>query len=105
MDMQEEQLLAGVAPGDEGFGVDPERNYGTLMTGNGNLEKTPAEKGNYGIFYSELVQHLRGQGYIPRDEACTVKIIEFIGESNRLGRIVDVRLPPELYPTVGDLER
>ena len=104
MDTQEGQLLAGMTPGDEGFGVEPEENYGTLATGDGKLEKTPAEKGNYGIFYTELVQHLRGQGHIPRGEACVIKIIELVGESNRSGRIVDVRLPPEIYSTADGLD-
>ena len=102
VDVQEEHLAHGMTPGDERFGVEPEETYGTLTT-LPKLEKTPGEKGNYGIFYSELVQHLRGQGYIPRGEACVIRMIELIGESNRSGGIVDVKMPPEIYSTADGL--
>lgn len=66
---------------------------GTFITPDGTATKTPSQKGHYGKFYSNLVSAIKGEKQCvvkPREAADVVRMVELIGESNRLGIILDV---------------
>ena len=61
-DPQEEQLLAGMKPRDEGYGIEPESKKGRLTTidaeGNKTQELIRSDKGDYTRFFDSLYQSL-----------------------------------------------
>lgn len=66
---------------------------GTFITPDGTATKTPSQKGHYGKFYSNLVSAINGEKQCvvkPQEAADVVRMVELIGESNRLGIILDV---------------
>lgn len=77
-DPQEAMLGAGVAPGAEGFGKEPEDERGLLSDGT-TQTRTPAGTGWYGRYYEELAVALRTGGPVPVDPAdavATLRVIE-----------------------------
>jgi len=63
-DVQERQLVAGMAPGSMGFGVDPDP--GILIDGTtGVRTEVPAPVGDESLFYSEVRDALLGKGQNP----------------------------------------
>jgi predicted dehydrogenase len=78
MDVQEDQLKAGMAPGAPGWGVDP--RPGRLTDGaTGASVETPGRAGDQGAYYAAVGAALRGEGENPvtADEAIQVmRIIE-----------------------------
>ncbi|RPA96804.1 NAD(P)-binding protein [Choiromyces venosus 120613-1] len=88
LDTQEAQLKAGRMPGTEGFGAEEEEHFGTLELKDGSVERTVAEVGDYGKFYEKIAE---GGVAVPAEEAVRViKLVELIGESSRLGGILDI---------------
>lgn len=106
-------MKAGILPTDAEFGVEDEEIYGpsphssflasflsidsffpgTFITPDGTATKTPSQKGHYGKFYSNLVSAINGEKQCvvkPQEAADVVRMVELIGESNRLGIILDV---------------
>jgi len=88
LDTQEAQLKAGRMPGTEGFGVEEEERFGKLELKDGSVEWTVAEVGDYGRFYKEIAE---GGVAVPAEEAVRViRLVELIGESSRLGKVLDI---------------
>lgn len=83
-DVQEAQLLAGVLPGDPGYGADPEQDWGLLGRG-GQLLPVPTERGDFPAFYRLLAAAIREGGPLPVDPADAVEVLEII-EAVRAGR-------------------
>lgn len=104
-------MKAGILPTAAEFGVEDEEIHGislpthlpvsrqltdipgTFITPDGTATKTPSQKGNYGKFYSNLVSAINGEKQCvvkPKEAADMVRVVELIGESNRLGIILDV---------------
>ena len=96
LDPQEEQLAAGMAPGDPGFGDEDAGAHGTLTRMDGDTprrETVPTAPGRYLSFYEDLARALRtgSPPPVPAVEARDViRIIELALESDREGRRVPV---------------
>lgn len=78
LDVQEEQLRAGLTPLDAGYGVTPPEAYGALGTP-GDTRRVPTEPGRYQDFYPAVAAALRGEGPPPvtLDDAVTgLEVIE-----------------------------
>jgi predicted dehydrogenase len=87
LDVQEPQVLAGMRPGDEGWGVEPESDAGVLGAGvlgagllgaGDDTERVPTETGCYERFYAEVRDALLGKGEFPVDPAGAVETLRVI---------------------------
>ncbi|AXB46308.1 Gfo/Idh/MocA family oxidoreductase [Amycolatopsis albispora] len=90
LDVQEPQIKAGMKPGEPGWGVEPESDYGVLGTGD-DTRRVPTETGQYEQFYLEVAAALRGEGAYPVDPASAVEalaVIEAAGVSGVERRVV-----------------
>ncbi len=76
-DLQEAQILAGVLPGNPGYGLDPQQNWGTLGR-DGALVAVPTERGNFPAFYELLAAALLDGGPLPVDPADSVAALKII---------------------------
>ncbi len=93
LDFQETQSVAGLKPGDPGWGVDPDPLR--LIDGEGAETLLPAPAGAQHHFYAALVAAIRGEGPPPNtpDELLGVHaVIEAAQISAREGRVVDPSL-------------
>lgn len=80
LDQQEPQLIAGLRPGDEELGREPESHWGTLTTPEETRTVRP-ERGQYGEFHRLLGDHLAAGGpppVDPREALAALTIIENI---------------------------
>lgn len=93
-DVQERQLIAGMAPGSIGFGVDPDP--GILFDGATGLRtEVPAPIGDQSIFYSEVRDALLGKGPhpVPPSQALAVMaVLEKSFESAAKGQTLPISL-------------
>ena len=79
LDAQEAQLLAGMRPGDPGFGDESEARWGRLHRPDGSSHAVATEQGRYLTFYELLRDAVRGQGPVPvepLDSLQTLRVIE-----------------------------
>ncbi|KAF4206908.1 hypothetical protein CNMCM8927_004243 [Aspergillus lentulus] len=97
LDIQEDQLKAGVRPGDNGYAREPSDRYGTLTTiqdGKPVAEVFPTvEPPTYTEYYRKLARALAGEGDLPAsgaEAAKVIKLIELAKESSKLGKTIDV---------------
>ncbi|CDM35908.1 hypothetical protein DTO013E5_5421 [Penicillium roqueforti] len=97
LDIQEDQLKAGIKPQDKGYGREPSERYGTLTTikdGNPVKEVVPTvEPPTYTEYYRKLVRGLGGEGDLPAsgaEAAQVIRLIELARESSSVGRTLDV---------------
>ncbi|OGE56888.1 hypothetical protein PENARI_c002G01717 [Penicillium arizonense] len=97
LDIQEDQLKAGIMPADNGYGREPSERYGTLTTIQGGKpvkEVVPTvEPPTYTEYYRKLVRALGGDGALPASGAEArevIRLIELARESSRTGRTLDV---------------
>ncbi|ONI83628.1 oxidoreductase [Saccharothrix sp. ALI-22-I] len=83
MDPQEEALKAGVVPGGEGWGEDPQDRWGVLGS-----EAVRTEPGTYQAFYAAIAA---GQAPVPVADAVTgLEVLEAAFESARTGSTVSL---------------
>jgi scyllo-inositol 2-dehydrogenase (NADP+) len=93
LDVQEGQLLAGMRPDAEGFGVETAEQWGTLYGGDGGAEAIPTERGDYGRFYALLRDAIRGGGpppVDPLDSIRALRVLEAAEHSARTGAAVPI---------------
>lgn len=95
LDVQEDQLKAGLRPGDKGYGVDPESHFATLTTtesGEPKARRLPTvEPPTYVEYYNIFARALKRDGEVPvkaEEAAAVLKIIEAAIESSQSGRRV-----------------
>jgi scyllo-inositol 2-dehydrogenase (NADP+) len=95
-DVQEILLLAGVAPGADDWGVEPDNEKGLLHTEkDGKIihEYVPSLKGNYGEYYDGMYEAIRNNKAVPvtaQDGLNVIRIIEAAYQSNKEKRIVSL---------------
>lgn len=97
LDVQEDQLLAGLRPGQEGYGFDPESHYGTLTLlkdGKPVRQTHPTlPPQTYVEYYRVLEKALNGEGEVPvkaEEAAAVIRLIELAKESSQSGKTLDV---------------
>ena len=96
MDVQEEQLAAGMSPNREGWGIEPESNHGILYSnvdGKKQEESIETLKGNYAEFYVNLKNAILSKQDPPVDPESAkniIKIIELAIESNQQRRVLSL---------------
>lgn len=66
LDPQEDQLRAGMTPLDEGFGIEPREQWGTLIAAESpHRETIPAERGRWLTFYESVRQSIATGTTVP----------------------------------------
>lgn len=97
LDIQEDQLKAGVKPGDGGYGREPSERYGVLTTiqdGKPVREVAPTvEPPTYTEYFRKFARALAGEGDLPASGAearDVIRLIELAKESSKTGRTLDV---------------
>jgi predicted dehydrogenase len=83
LDVQEDALRAGTRPGGPDWGSEPEERWGTLGI-DGQLQRVPTARGDYGAFYAALARAIRVEGPTPVDVDDAIAMLEVI-EAARLG--------------------
>ncbi|MEP4198540.1 MAG: Gfo/Idh/MocA family oxidoreductase [Aliishimia sp.] len=88
MDVQEDQLRAGLTPGDDGFGVETQDRWGDVTAG-GEVRKYPTATGCHQQIYVDLVRAIEmgSDCAIKPDEVITtLEIIEAMVTSGQTGQ-------------------
>jgi predicted dehydrogenase len=83
-DPQEEQLRNGMQPGDSGFGEEPDDERGRLGVGD-EAKPVPTERGEYGRFYEDVAEALRGKTPLPVDPDDAVAALEVLDAARASG--------------------
>lgn len=90
LDPQEEQLKAGMAPGDPGYGLEPRERWGALARGS-ETEPVPTERGDYPRFYADLAEAIGGGTPPPvstEDAILALDVLEAARRSAASGSVV-----------------
>lgn len=93
LDPQEVQLLAGMRPGDPGFGDEAPGRWGRVYAGDGSVRTVPTGRGDYRAFYELFRDAVRGVGERPVDPADSVRglrVLEAAERSARTGAVETV---------------
>lgn len=97
LDIQEDQLKAGVRPGDSGYGLEPSDRYGVLTTiknGQPSSETVPTVEGPTWVeYYRKLARALGGEKVIPASGAeasQVIRLIELAKESSKQRKTLDL---------------
>ncbi len=88
LDPQEVQLLAGMRPGDPGFGDEAPGRWGRVYAHDGSVRPVPTDRGDYRAFYELFRDAVRGVGERPVDPADSVhglRVLEAAERSARTG--------------------
>lgn len=94
LDVQTEQVLAGLSPASDSWGVEPADRAGTLSSPDGTRVAVPRERGDWGAFYRGTVAALRANAPLPVSvdgALATLAILEAAVESDRSGGWVTPR--------------
>jgi scyllo-inositol 2-dehydrogenase (NADP+) len=89
LDVQEDQLRAGVSPFDPAFGIEPESQWGETVDGEGRHLPVRPEPGRWLSFYEAMREAITSGGEVPvtmRSAARTIGVIEAAHASARDGR-------------------
>ena len=101
MDVQEDALAAGGIPTDDGWGREPEEQWGRLSGGD-TVEVVESEPGAYQRYYAGVAEAMRSGGPAPvdvQDSIAVLEVLEAARESARSGEVVELPDPdPEVRP-------
>ncbi|HEY3738159.1 MAG TPA: Gfo/Idh/MocA family oxidoreductase, partial [Jatrophihabitans sp.] len=92
LDVQEPQIIAGRRPGEDGWGVEPASDSGTLSDGV-HTQTVPTEVGRYQDFYAHVRDALRASAPFPvdpRDAVAALRVIEAAQRSSTEHRLVAI---------------
>ncbi len=78
IDPQEAVLRAGGAPGDAGYGVEDERDWGVLTDADGQTRRVPSQIGDWRGFYAGMRDAVLGRGAVPVDPVDAVRGLRII---------------------------
>jgi predicted dehydrogenase len=84
LDPQEDQLSAGVMPGEPGYGAEPADRWGSLVRGD-RTDRVPTERGHYPAFYADVTDAIRGHRTPAVSLAQAVAVLEIL-ETARASR-------------------
>ncbi|MCU1424873.1 MAG: putative oxidoreductase [Microbacteriaceae bacterium] len=86
LDVQEPQLKGGMLPGDDGFGVAPETEWGTLgIDGSeAGLTRVPTETGDYAAFYAGMAAAIRDGAPVPVDPRESLEVVRIIERAHAM---------------------
>lgn len=96
LDPQEEQLKAGLRPGDPDWGADKPECFGELTTAVGELTvrtKVDTMPGSYELFYRGIAAAIRNKEPLPvepRDALRVIRLIEAAQRSAKEKRVIDL---------------
>ncbi|CAH0226526.1 Gfo/Idh/MocA family protein [Plantibacter cousiniae (nom. nud.)] len=94
LDLQTDQVLAGLRPADHGWGVEPHERWGTLTTTAGEQRPYPRADGRWQDFYAGVREAIdTGSGVLPvavEGSLATFAILEAARRSAELGTWVHV---------------
>ncbi|KAH8702452.1 putative NAD binding Rossmann fold oxidoreductase [Talaromyces proteolyticus] len=97
LDVQEEQLKAGILPGNSVYGLEPSDRYGVLTTIQNDqpvAETVPTVEGPTWVeYYRKLARALSGEGDLPASGAeasQVIRLIELAQESSKQGKTLTV---------------
>lgn len=98
LDVQEDQLKAGVVPSDVGYGVESSSRYGCINTDIDGLHITgqvDTEKGDYLSYYNNVAQSIINKDSSqlivkPEDGYNCIRVIELAQQSSDEGRVITV---------------
>ena len=100
LDCQEDQLKAGLKPGDDGFGMEARERYGVLtrLEEGGKMERETVptvEPPTYAEFYRKLARALAEgkEELLPvraEEGRDVIRLVELARESSRMGRTLEV---------------
>jgi predicted dehydrogenase len=82
LDVQEQQSINGMQPGEPGWGVEPDADRGTFGDG-ARTELIPTEVGDYPHFYAQVRDALRGEAPLPVDPKGAVEALRVIEAAHR----------------------
>jgi scyllo-inositol 2-dehydrogenase (NADP+) len=94
LDPQEEQLKAGLRPGDRGYGAESSRLHGVVTMPDGGRERIATRPGRYVDFYDGVAAAIAEGAPVPvapEDARLGLEIIGAARESAAGGRVVDLR--------------
>ena len=78
IDPQEAVLRAGGMPGDSGYGIEPEAQWGVLTDGEGAARPVRSEAGDWRGYYRAMRDAIRGEGAVPVDPVDAVRGLRII---------------------------
>ncbi|MEN2747013.1 oxidoreductase [Sphingomonas sp. T9W2] len=78
IDPQEAVLRAGGMPGDSGYGIEPEAQWGMLTDGEGAARPVRSEAGDWRGYYRAMRDAIRGEGAVPVDPVDAVRGLRII---------------------------
>jgi scyllo-inositol 2-dehydrogenase (NADP+) len=81
LDVQEDALIAGERPGDDGWGTEPERAWGRVLTESGELTvdgRIETLRGAYETYYAGIRDSLRDGKPLPVDPRDSLRNMEII---------------------------
>jgi len=93
LDVQESQLLAGVSPGEPGWGIDPQP--ATRYPGDGSSIEEALPAGNYGAYYRGVADAIRQHGpnpVAPAEAIAVMAVLETAMASAKQGRMLPLPL-------------
>lgn len=96
-DVQEDQLKAGMKPGDEEYGIEPEEEQGLLHTeidGEIIRSRIPTQPGNFMALYDGLYDAIVNDKPVPvpaNEGNMTMKIIDAVQQSSRERKIIQLQ--------------
>jgi len=82
LDVQEDQLDAGLLPGDDGWGADPQAQWATLGS-DADAQPVPTVAGAYERFYAGVAEALRDGTAPPVDPWEAVRVLEILDAARR----------------------
>ena len=82
LDVQEDQLDAGLLPGDDGWGADPQAQWATLGS-DADPQPVPTVAGAYERFYAGVADALRDGTAPPVDPWEAVRVLEILDAARR----------------------
>ncbi|MEM7302352.1 MAG: Gfo/Idh/MocA family oxidoreductase [Pseudomonadota bacterium] len=89
LDVQEAQMRAGIAPDADGFGKEPESQWGSLFLSENEGQPHPPERGNWLTFYSAMREAIELDAPVPvsaRSAGDVVALIELASEAASSGK-------------------